>query len=852
MRNLKRALSLVMAMAMLIGMMTIGASAVSASDFTDADEIVNTEAVSVLTTLNVINGKEDGSYFDPTGIVTRAEMAKMITVALHGGEEPVLGTKTNPSYSDIKGHWAESYIEYCTSVGIISGRGNGKFDPAATVTAVFGLTGSDWQVNTDVQANNAKLYEGLPASVTTSDALTRDNAAQMLYNTLDAYIMEKTFDKVLSNGEISYSYKLSETKTMMSEKFGVVKVEGVVTENEFTEGSALKGKTTMTVTNGDVGSTKGEQSVFANGTQTFAVTSGADVVGKSVTLYVKPAKNTNAASKATVVGSAIINSNNTVYTTAKALVDNSSKSNDITKALKAEGLKFDNSNDVTLYTNYADSTLSNPATSDLASLLNTKGVEAQYIDNNGDGIVDVVVKVIKAFGKVTVYSDAKDGSLSISKLGKYGADGLTSGAGLSTTDANEDVYDFANLGVAKNDYVFYYEVNGGMCYVEAAKSVTEDITATKGDSIYAGDTEYGTSDLASTTDLSAETGAQATLVSAVTLGEEAVLYLDAANSVVYVTDAETSSSYLMVTATALSSYHDSVTARVVFEDGTTGEIEVNKLDTAAVNGTTASAVRNTLDSQKIGANTTAKVYSYTKTSDNTYNLTTETTAVGTQAAVDITKGNPTVVSGQITANNATKFILGDADGYSAYTGINNVSSKEDTSVFAVVGTNKVAKVLFAYGGNGAENADNYMYVLNKTPYVTSDGKNDVYNYTVIRNGEVTTIEGTSASVFSAAGLNKVTLKGDKANSASTTGALIVASGKATTADDGVLAINNGTGYFYDENTVFILITGDGKDDVNTSASVDSIITEGGAQDTISILVDEDNTTTAQYVFIERG
>ena len=122
MRNLKRALSLVMAMAMLIGMMTIGASAVSASDFTDADEIVNTEAVSVLTTLNVINGKEDGSYFDPTGIVTRAEMAKMITVALHGGEEPVLGTKTNPSYSDIKGHWAESYIEYCTSVGIISGQ----------------------------------------------------------------------------------------------------------------------------------------------------------------------------------------------------------------------------------------------------------------------------------------------------------------------------------------------------------------------------------------------------------------------------------------------------------------------------------------------------------------------------------------------------------------------------------------------------------------------------------------------------------------------------------------------------------------------------------------------------------
>ena len=67
MRNLKRALSLVMAMAMLIGMMTIGASAVSASDFTDADEIVNTEAVSVLTTLNVINGKETAATLIPPG-----------------------------------------------------------------------------------------------------------------------------------------------------------------------------------------------------------------------------------------------------------------------------------------------------------------------------------------------------------------------------------------------------------------------------------------------------------------------------------------------------------------------------------------------------------------------------------------------------------------------------------------------------------------------------------------------------------------------------------------------------------------------------------------------------------------
>ena len=166
MRNLKRALSLVLAAAMLIGMMVVSASAAGYDDFTDKSEIVNTEAVATLVALNVINGKEDGSYFDPTGMVTRAEMAKMITVALHGGKDPVLGVKDKASFTDIKGTWAESYIEYCTSdaVGVISGRGDGTFDPTATVTAaeaakmllvamgykadVFKLTGASFSVST--------------------------------------------------------------------------------------------------------------------------------------------------------------------------------------------------------------------------------------------------------------------------------------------------------------------------------------------------------------------------------------------------------------------------------------------------------------------------------------------------------------------------------------------------------------------------------------------------------------------------------------------------------------------------------------------------------------------------------
>ena len=77
MRNLKRALSLVLAVVMVIGLMVVGASAVSYNDFSDRGEIVNKDAVSMLTTLGIIEGKPDGSYA-PTEGVDRAQMAKMI------------------------------------------------------------------------------------------------------------------------------------------------------------------------------------------------------------------------------------------------------------------------------------------------------------------------------------------------------------------------------------------------------------------------------------------------------------------------------------------------------------------------------------------------------------------------------------------------------------------------------------------------------------------------------------------------------------------------------------------------------------------------------------------------------
>ena len=238
MRNLKRTLSLALASVMLVGMMSVGASAVNASDFTDADEIVNKDAVSTMTALGIINGKEDGSYYDPTGNVTRAEMAKMLCVAINGGVDPVLGVKDTPTFTDIKGTWAESYIEYCAANGIIAGRGNNKFDPTGTVSATeaakmllgvlgysaekSGLVGNDWAINTNVLANQNGLYKKL-ANLNANTLLTRDNAAQMIYNALDANMVELNAAGNYTTSQ--YSYTGTESVVTGTERVWVVKIK---------------------------------------------------------------------------------------------------------------------------------------------------------------------------------------------------------------------------------------------------------------------------------------------------------------------------------------------------------------------------------------------------------------------------------------------------------------------------------------------------------------------------------------------------------------------------------------------------------------------------------------------------
>ena len=196
-------LTLVLTLAMLLSVMVVGAGAAT---FGDQESITNKEAVDVCTTLNIIGGYEDGT-FRPAGNVTRAEMCKMICVALNGGKEPSMGSNLINTFNDVgKDHWAAPYIEYCVRESIVGGVGGGNFNPNGNITgtqaakmllvilgydpAIQGYVGSNtWETNINVDAAKKGLYTDLEA-IDASAPLSRDSAAQMIWNALQAYEVE--------------------------------------------------------------------------------------------------------------------------------------------------------------------------------------------------------------------------------------------------------------------------------------------------------------------------------------------------------------------------------------------------------------------------------------------------------------------------------------------------------------------------------------------------------------------------------------------------------------------------------------------------------------------------------------
>ena len=199
MKNFKKVLALVLAIATLLSFATVASA--KTADFADAKDVKNVEAVDVLSNINVLEGYPADKSFKPAKNITREEAAKIIAIFANKSTDiSRLYTSANP-FADMKGRWGESYVAYGYRAGIIAGKNATSFVPKANVKGTEflkmvlvvlgydqnkeGLVGSSWAVNTLELAKLKGLMNGLD-NFDANAALTRDQAAQIMLNALKA------------------------------------------------------------------------------------------------------------------------------------------------------------------------------------------------------------------------------------------------------------------------------------------------------------------------------------------------------------------------------------------------------------------------------------------------------------------------------------------------------------------------------------------------------------------------------------------------------------------------------------------------------------------------------------------
>jgi hypothetical protein len=135
MKNLRKFPAFLIAVALAFSLMPT-AGAANISDYSDADDVTRAEAVDLFTALGFLGGLDDGT-FNPQGLVTREQAAKLVTHMLVGSSGADALTTAASRFTDVAAdRWSAPYIEFCATRGILNGRGGGMFNPEGQVTAL--------------------------------------------------------------------------------------------------------------------------------------------------------------------------------------------------------------------------------------------------------------------------------------------------------------------------------------------------------------------------------------------------------------------------------------------------------------------------------------------------------------------------------------------------------------------------------------------------------------------------------------------------------------------------------------------------------------------------------------------
>ncbi len=542
---MKKLLALVLALVMSMSLVTISNAA-----FSDADKIDHKEAVEVMNALGVINGMPDGS-FAPAGNVTRAEMAKMITIIMLGDIDAAAFKGTTTDLTDINGHWAEGYIKYCYSQGVIAGRGDGTFAPNANVTAseaakmllvaigydadIQQYVGADWKINVARDAQTKRFYADLKG-LTADKTLTRDEAAQMIYNAIQADGVEIKKGWNSEDNKITYTYQ--DAPSLLSSTFKAVTVEGQFVSVDKVTSGPNKGtyNVEIAVDNNPLNNIT-FQKVKADYSALFGQAVAVMVYDKN-----KTANYVYNANDDVVLG---------VYgqyaNAATALIALSGVEKTADKKIKADGVVYSlDSIAVSSWTVAVDGTLTQGATTNAAALDNAAAGSkdaVKLIDLDGDGDYDRVVKFETTTAEVTYVDSSK--VIAGAKTYKY-----------------DDAVIYT--GAAKKDVIaLSYNLTESKTELTKLEKVSAKLTATKATNKYQFNGEWLYN------------------ASAMSIGQTYDYYV--INGVIVKFDQTTSSDMSnLVFVSAVDSGVINKTARIYYVDGTNKTVTVDETSSGAV------------------------------------------------------------------------------------------------------------------------------------------------------------------------------------------------------------------------------------------------------------------------------
>ncbi|MDR0381828.1 MAG: S-layer homology domain-containing protein, partial [Oscillospiraceae bacterium] len=206
MRNLKKITAL-----MMVGVLALALLVPSAGAFVYPDQSqINAKyvpAINMLYELAIMQG--NNGEFRPVSNLTRAEFSKMVYVVANRGSTNANNYQNvaEVSFQDyVSTDWFAGYVNWAAVQGVVEGKSPTRFDPQGNVTGyeaakmllvILGYrsdieiyTGAGWTLRVLSDAQGAGLLDGLEDVTDLGAPLTREQAAQMLYNAIFAGMVE--------------------------------------------------------------------------------------------------------------------------------------------------------------------------------------------------------------------------------------------------------------------------------------------------------------------------------------------------------------------------------------------------------------------------------------------------------------------------------------------------------------------------------------------------------------------------------------------------------------------------------------------------------------------------------------